>query len=394
MSLRIDPAPALSTLTTMQVGGPPARFWRATTRDEIVEALTEAWAEHEHWFVLGGGSNVVAPGFADGDDSGISGRDGIGFDGAGFDGAVVHIASRGIDRIPARPGDAADVVGLRVQAGESWDVLVELAVAEGWSGIEAMSGIPGSVGAAPVQNIGAYGQELAMVLRRVEFFDEQTGEIAWRDAADLGLGYRTSMFKRGRRGAVLTVEIDLRATTDRTSAVRYPQLAVALGVELGARVPIRRIRAAVLELRSSKGMVLDAGDPASVSCGSFFVNPIVAESIARTLPADAPRWALDSDVPDLVVPLGEEPATPVYRSERMVKLSAAWLIERAGITRGFTLPGMRAGVSPKHTLAIVNLGGATAEDVVGLASYIQTRVASEFGIVLEPEPVILPARWS
>ena len=386
MSLRLDPAPSLSSLTTMQVGGPPAAFWRATTREQIVEALTEVWADGGAWFVLGGGSNVVAPGDADGEASG--------FDGAGFDGAVVHIASRGIDRIPARAGDDPDVVGLRVQAGESWDVLVDLAVAEGWSGIEAMSGIPGSVGAAPVQNIGAYGQELAMVLRRVEFLDEETGEVAWWDAADLGLGYRTSVFKRGRRGAVLAVEIDLRATPDRTSAIRYPQLASALGVELGSRVPIRRIRAAVLELRAGKGMVLDPADPASVSCGSFFVNPIVAESTARALPADAPRWALDSDVPDLVVPLGEEPATPVYRSERQVKLSAAWLIERAGIARGFTLPGMRAGVSPKHTLAIVNLGGATSEDVVGLASYIQTRVASEFGIVLEPEPVILPARWS
>ena len=391
MSLRIDPAPALSTLTTMQVGGPPAGFWRATTRDEIVEALTEAWAEFDRWFVLGGGSNVVAPGADDAADAG----DEVGT--SGFDGAVVHIASRGIDRIPARAGDDADVVGLRVQAGESWDVLVDLAVAEGWAGIEAMSGIPGSVGAAPVQNIGAYGQELSSVLRRVEFFDEESGDIAWWDAADLGLAYRTSIFKQGRRGAVLAVEIDLRASVDRTSVVQYPQLASALGVQLGARVPIRRIRAAVLDLRASKGMVLDAADPASVSCGSFFVNPIVAESLARTLPADAPRWPLQADEPDLVVPLGEEAAVPAfvtaptsqYRADRQVKLSAAWLIEHAGIGKGFTLPGIRAGVSPKHTLAIVNLGGADADDVVGMASYIQTRVAAEFGIVLEPEPTIL-----
>jgi len=374
MSPLLEPAPQLSTLTTMRVGGAATEHWLAGTRAELVDAARQAWSEHERWFVLGGGSNVVAPGDADG---------------GGFDGAIVQVATRGLERIAV---DAApEAVGLRIEAGHPWDELVAQAVAEGWAGIEALSGIPGSVGAAPVQNIGAYGQELASVLLGIEFLDEESGQLLRLDAADLRLGYRTSALKEGRRGVVTAVDLVLEASADRASEVRYPQLATALGVRLGDRVGIADIRDAVLQLRRAKGMVLDDGDPASVGCGSFFVNPVVSAAVARALPADAPRWPLGGgdDGDDLVVPLGDEPAVPTYSPSADVKLSAAWLIERAGIGRGFTIPGLRAGVSPKHTLAIVNLGGASIDDVLGMATYIQTRVASEFGVVLQPEPTIL-----
>lgn len=382
-------APALAELTTIRVGGPPASYLRASSEREVVDAAVTAWAEHDRWFVLGGGSNVVAP---DADDRGV-----------GFDGAVVHVVSRGVERL-APLGHGDDAVRLRVQAGEPWDALVALAVAEGWAGIEALSGIPGSVGAAPVQNIGAYGQEVASVLVAVDFLDAETGTVQRVPAEALGLGYRTSAIKRGRAGVVIAVEIELSGGGVRGGAgaggagasgagavgvVGYAQLADALGVAIGARAPIAEIRAAVLALRAGKGMVLDPADPASVSCGSFFVNPIVPERVARGLPSSAPQWPVDPDEPDLVVPLGAEPAHRAFAQDRRVKLSAAWLIERAGIPRGFTLPGIRAGISPKHTLAIVNLGGALADDVLGMATYVQTRVASEFGIVLEPEPVVL-----
>ena len=375
MSPILEPAPLLSTLTTMRVGGAAAEHWRAGTRDELVEAARQVWSEHERWFVLGGGSNVVAPGDA------ASG---------GFVGAVVQVATRGVERLATPEGAPPTAVALRIEAGHPWDELVAQAVAEGWAGIEALSGIPGSVGAAPVQNIGAYGQELASVLVGIEFLDAESGELLHLDAEQLQLGYRTSALKAGRRGVVTAVDLSLEASADGASEVRYPQLATALGVRLGDRVGIAQIRDAVLQLRRAKGMVLDDGDPASIGCGSFFVNPVVPAGVARALPADAPRWPLVlDDEQDLVVPLGDEPATPAFSPSADVKLSAAWLVERAGIPRGFRIPGLRAGVSPKHTLAIVNLGGASIDDVLGMATYIQTRVASEFGVVLQPEPTIL-----
>ena len=364
----VAPAPALAGLTTIRVGGAPAAFWRAESTDELVDAVRSAAADHDRWFVLGGGSNVVAPGSV--------------ADGTGFDGAVVQVAVRGM----ARAIDGGRV-RVRVAAGEPWDEVVAATTAAGWSGIEALSGIPGSAGAAPVQNIGAYGQEVADAIIAVEVLDVEADEVVRWSAAELGLGYRTSAIKRGRSAVVTSIELEL--ADDPTGTVGYAQLAGALGVEVGARVPIGEIRTAVLALRAGKGMVLDPADPASVSCGSFFVNPVVSERVAAGLPFDAPRWPVGPEEPDLVVPLGQAPAHRDYRRERSVKLSAAWLIERAGIPRGFTLPGIRAGISPKHTLAIVNLGGATADDVLGIATYVQTRVASEFGIVLEPEPVIL-----
>jgi len=357
----------LSALTTLRVGGPARLLIEGS--DDLVDTMNEVWASGEPWLVLGGGSNVVI-----GDD--------------GFDGTVVRIRSRGIEEI--RDASAPHSVTLRVAAGESWDGLVAHAVQHGWAGIEGLSGIPGSCGAAPIQNIGAYGQELSSVLGSVEFLDYLSGERVTLTAADLELGYRTSALKHGRLGVVLSIDLVLTETGDGLSEpIAYDQLAAALGVPLGARVPLADVRASVLQLRASKGMVLDPADPDSASAGSFFTNPIVGENFARTLPEAAPRWLMEPEAADRVVPLGEEPAPPAERSDFRVKLSAAWLIERAGIRRGFSLPGSQAAISSKHTLAITNTGGATATEISELARFVQTRVFSEFGVRLQPEPVFI-----
>jgi len=373
-----DAIPALADLTTIRVGGVPDDYVAADDRDSLISAVLDARASGEDWLLLGGGSNTVAS-----DD--------------GFEGTVIHIRTRGVERLPAPEGR----VRIRVQAGEPWDELVALTVGNGWSGIEALSGIPGSTGAAPVQNIGAYGQEIESSLVGVEFLDDESGEVVSLTRAELGLGYRTSVLKRGRRGVVLSVDIELAdnsvpegAGAPLSAPVAYAQLADALGVPLGSRVPVAELRRAVLGLRSSKGMVLDPGDPDSVSCGSFFTNPIVSEGFARSLPADAPRWPQQPAEPDAVIALPPGGVHPLdvpglAGGEYTVKLSAAWLIEHAGIRRGFALPGSGAGISSKHTLAIVNRGGGTAADVVQLADFIQARVQAEFGVVLQPEPVLV-----
>jgi UDP-N-acetylmuramate dehydrogenase len=337
--------------------------------------------------LLGGGSNVLV-----GDDE--------------FDGTVVRVVTRGIEAVQLSTSTS---IRLRVEAGESWDYLVETAVANGWAGIEGLSGIPGSCGAAPIQNIGAYGQELSDSLVAIDFLDFLTGEVERIPAADLELGYRTSVLKQGRQGLVVSIELDLQVDVDGLSTpIRYAQLASALGVELGAQVPLKQARETVLRVRASKGMVLDPADPDSVSAGSFFTNPIVTQSFARQLPADAPRWSLAPEAADVVVPLDDVgagsaggaddsvPAIPASNppvGEFLVKLSAAWLIEKSGITRGFSLPGSHAAVSSKHTLALTNRGGATATEISELARYIQTRVLSEFGVRLYPEPVLVNVQF-
>ncbi|QSB22839.1 UDP-N-acetylmuramate dehydrogenase [Curtobacterium sp. 24E2] len=334
--------PVLADLTTLGVGGAAARLLTATTTDELVDHTRSAWDDHE-WLVLGGGSNVLV---AD----------------SGFDGTVVLVRTTGVDA-----DTDADGVTVRVAAGEPWDAFVATTVANGWTGLEALSGIPGTVGAAPVQNIGAYGVELSDVLTRVEFLDAATGERTWVPAAELALGYRTSTLKHGRRGVVLTVEFRLGAAGEHGVPVRYAQLAGSLGVSLGALVEPTTVRDEVLRLRASKGMVLDADDRDTWSAGSFFTNPIVSAAFAETLPADAPRW-----------PAGDD-----------VKLSAAWLIEHAGVHRGYAVPGSRAAISSKHTLALTNRGGATAVQVAELARYVQVTVLNRFGVSLVPEPVVV-----
>ncbi len=387
---------ALSELTTLRVGGPAARLVRPTTRDDLVGEVRAIWDDGDDWLVVGGGSNLL-----------VSDE--------GFDGTVVQTATRGVSRLPVATstssipmiarGASLDTlprlrsassrrIRIQVEAGEPWDDLVAQCVANGWSGVEALSGIPGSCGASPVQNIGAYGQELAASLAAVEFLDAMTGDVRrWR-ASQIGLGYRTSIFKQGRAGVVTAIELELLEAEPGRAAlsgpIAYAQLANTLGVRLGDHVPIAVVREAVLELRRSKGMVLDDNDPDSVSAGSFFTNPIVSEHFARTLPTAAPRWPTSLDEPDIIVPLASgAPVVPRQGGDYRVKLSAAWLIEHAGISRGFRLPGSRAAISRKHSLAIVNTGGATAEEVAELARYIRAMVQVEFGVLLAPEPVLV-----
>jgi len=364
----------LAELTTMRVGGPAREIVRPSDQDELVDVVADRVAGAEPWLVLGGGSNVVAPD-------------------EGLDATVILTGGlQGIESIAADDGR----IHLRIAAGERWDRVVAFCVERGLAGVEALSGIPGSAGAAPVQNIGAYGKELSSVLHAIEFYDTATGRVERIPAAELGLGYRTSALKRGREGVVVSVELAL--VPARVGAVGYEQLATALGVSVGVAVPLEQIREAVLELRRSKGMLdpLDspgasprAGDELLPSCGSFFVNPIVDENWARSLPPDAPRWPVGAETVDLVAPLDEGPRIREYPGRRDVKLSAAWLIEHAGIARGFAIPGSRAAISPRHSLAIVNTGGASAREIIQLAEFVQLRVSQEFGVTLRPEPVIL-----
>jgi UDP-N-acetylmuramate dehydrogenase len=316
----------LAPLTSLQLGGPARRLLECTTAEDVVEAARPGV------FVLGGGSNVVLP------DEGLD--------------TVALVRTRGIRRNGTR---------LEVQAGEDWDGLVACALAEGLVGLEAMSGIPGTVGASPVQNIGAYGAEVASAVVSVRALDRTTGELAVLPAAACGFSYRHSAFKaEPERWVVLSVLLQLSA--GRLSApVRYAELARALGVALGERAPAADVREAVLELRRGKGMVLDPADPDSVSAGSFFTNPLVPLA-----PEGAPSW------PD---PSG------------LVKVSAAWLIEHSGFGKGWG--DGPVGLSSKHTLALVNRGGATTAELLALARTVRDGVRVRFGIELVNEPVVV-----
>ncbi|MFM5905163.1 MAG: UDP-N-acetylmuramate dehydrogenase [Micrococcales bacterium] len=336
----------LAELTTMRVGGEPASLVRVTDRQQVIDACLELWRAGEDWLLLGGGSNLVVadevPQLH-----------------------VIQVANLGVEYNAVA---GTNQVLVRAQSGENWDNVVAQTIARGLAGLEGLSGIPGSVGAAPVQNIGAYGQEVSDTLQRIEFLDYETHEVQIMSVAELELGYRDSALKRGRLGAVLWVEFLLTNHGGLSAPISSTQLASALNVEMGAQVDLARIRDAVLELRAAKGMLLDALDPNSVSCGSFFTNPIVSDTFARTLDSAAPRW----ETPD--------------NDGLTVKLSAAWLIEQAGIPKGFKLPGSAAAISDKHTLAITNRGGATAAQILELAEYVQVRVANTFGVALVPEP--------
>ena len=371
----IDPVP-LAELTTLRTGGRPARMVAADTREELIAVLRDVWSTGDPWLVLGGGSNLFI-----GDDD--------------YDGTVVRILTRGIERLPAaRPGYAR----LRIEAGHDWDDLVAYAVEAGLAGIEGMSGIPGTVGAAPVQNVGAYGQEIEQTLVEVDLLDETTGEIETVPVAELGLGFRTSVFKAHygsvaeRPSVILSVTLELEEVGDEPRIVRGEQLRRALGYEPGASATLLDVRQRVLATRRAKGMVLDDADPDTRSAGSFFQNAIVSAAFAHTLPPECPRWPVRPDVEvDTVIPLasydGVVPAASGSAPD--VKISAAWLIEHAGLRKGFSLPRSRAGLSTKHALALTNRGGATAAEIAELARFIQQRVQAEFGLILQPEPVLI-----
>jgi UDP-N-acetylmuramate dehydrogenase len=275
---------------------------------------------------------------------------------------------------------------------------VAYAVGEGLGGIEAMSGIPGTVGAAPVQNIGAYGQEIVQTLAEVELIDESTGDVSTVPAAELGLGFRTSVLKHhygsvpARRAVILSVTLDLAEVGPGGRRIAGDQLRTALRLAPDDEVTLAWVRERILETRRSKGMVLDPDDPDTYSAGSFFQNAVVSASFARTLPDECPRWPVAPDLdPVLVIPLAafDGYVPPPSSVESDVKVSAAWLIEHSGLRKGFKLPRSRAALSSKHALALTNRGDATAAELAELARFIQGRVQSEFGLILQPEPVLV-----
>ncbi len=344
---------ALAELTTMGVGGVPAEMHEANSREELIDLSLQTWKSGEDWLLLGGGSNIVAA-----DDL--------------EELHVIRVRSLGIetDTVAEKQIWPARQIW-RVQAGESWDGLVAKTVEAGLAGLEAMSGIPGSVGAAPVQNIGAYGQEVAETIARVEFLDYQTRELHILENSDLDFGYRDSAIKRGRQGVITWVEFELENHGGLSKPTESTQVAQALGLQLAGQAPLAEIRDVVLGLRAAKGMIYDPHDQNSWSCGSFFTNPIVSHRFARTMPAEAPRWETAAD------------------DGLTVKLSAAWLIENSGFSKGYSIAGSKAAISSKHSLAIVNRGGASAQEVVQLASLVQSQVMNRFGINLVPEPNLI-----
>jgi UDP-N-acetylmuramate dehydrogenase len=330
----------LSRWTTLRLGGPAAQFVEVTTRHELYDVVRLADASGEQVLVMGGGSNLVV---AD----------------AGFEGTVVRVATAGVT---VTSGDDSAVL-VTVEAGEGWDALVARAVEEGWRGVEALSGIPGTVGAVPIQNVGAYGQEVAETVAEVHVFDRLEGSVRTLEPGECGFGYRTSTFKRDP-GRFVVGSVTFRLLLGSLgSAVRYSELARRLGVEVGSQAAACDVRRAVLELRRSKGMVLDADDHDTWSVGSFFTNPFVD---AAVLPAGAPAYP---------------------QPDGSVKTSAAWLIDRAGLGKGYGTSRVR--LSSKHSLALTNRGSATTADLLELAAEVRDRVVATFGIVLEPEPTLV-----
>ena len=350
--------PPLSELTTLRLGGPAARLVQTRGQDGVVAAVREVDTAGEPLLVLAGGSNVVV---AD----------------AGFPGTVVRIATHGIARSELADGRTR----LDVQAGENWDELVAACVDDCLAGVEALSGIPGSVGATPIQNVGAYGQEVSSVIVAVRAYDRVSGEICVLPAEDCRFAYRSSAFKRHpQRWVVLEVSYALERCR-LSEPVRYAELARRLEIELGARAPLADVRAAVLELRRGKGMVLDPDDVDSVSAGSFFTNPILDEQGFSELE----RRAAARPGPGVAPPAWRQP-------DRTIKTSAAWLIERADFKRGHGNPDGIA-ISSKHTLALTNRGAGTARELVALAHEIAGGVRDAFGVELVPEPVFVGHRW-
>ncbi|WP_372671424.1 UDP-N-acetylmuramate dehydrogenase [Amycolatopsis kentuckyensis] len=343
---RTPALPKLSAYTTLRLGGPARRFVSAVTSEDLVAAVREADAAGEPVLLLGGGSNLVV---AD----------------AGFDGTLVEVANTGW----RRDGDVVEV-----EAGQNWDGFVAGLVEAGLGGLECLSGIPGSVGATPIQNVGAYGCEVAESIVSLELYDRRTREVRTLKADELGFAYRTSVLKGTDTGVVLSVRFEIRE--DGLSApIRYAELARTLGVEIGARVPAAEAREAVLKLRRGKGMVLDPDDHDTWSAGSFFTNPIV------------PSAEADAVLQRIADSVGTD--APQYPADGGVKLSAAWLIERAGFAKGYPGPGNRVSLSTKHTLALTNRGDATTDDLLALAREVRDGVYERFGVRLHPEPLLI-----
>ena len=342
--------PDLRDHTTLRLGGPGREWVRATTEAELVSAVADADAAGTPVLVLAGGSNLVV---AD----------------SGFDGRVVQVATAGVAADVDDSGDpSCSGATVTVAAGESWDELVATAVERRWVGVEALSGIPGSVGATPIQNVGAYGQDVSQTIARVRVWDRVLRGVRTFAASECHFGYRSSRFKADPgRHVVLDVTFQLRMGT-LGAPVAYAELARALGVAEGTRAPLADVREAVLGLRRGKGMVLDDGDHDTWSAGSFFTNPFLTPEQAAALPDGAPRWE---------------------QRDGTWKSSAAWLIEHAGFGKGYTSPaaGDRVRLSTKHTLALTNRGDATTEELLTLAREVRDGVRDRFGVTLVNEPV-------
>ncbi len=386
-SIDAPPVPTLAELTTLRVGGPADAYVEATTEAELIDTIRAADDAGEPLLVVGSGSNLL-----------VSDE--------GFGGVVVRDMRSGFALESEDSCGGATVTSV---GGQDWDDLVVAAVEQGWVGLEALSGIPGTVGAAPVQNIGAYGQEVAGAVSSVRTWDRLRGRVRTFAIGELRFGYRTSLLKASMRGAptaedpqapwyptpryvVLDVTFQMRLGT-LSAPVGYAELARRLGVEVGERAPQAEVRAAVLELRAGKGMLQDGrfgsapgSDHDRWSAGSFFTNPIVHVDHADLLPPDAPRYPVRSAVPMTTTGPSLGAVDPT-----LVKTSAAWLIDHAGFAKGFGVTGTasRATLSTKHTLALTNRGGATAEDVVALARTVRDGVLDAYGIALEPEPVLV-----
>jgi UDP-N-acetylmuramate dehydrogenase len=340
----------LADYTTLRLGGPARGFVRAGAENELIDAVRAADAAGEPVLILGGGSNLV-----------VSDE--------GFDGTVVQVATRGVSR-DGGPGV------LTAAAGEDWDAVVARSVAEGLAGLECLSGIPGLTGATPIQNVGAYGQEVSETITGVRVYDRVTGDVLEIPNELCDFGYRTSRFRGAGRFVVLSVTFRL-AVQVLSAPVRYAELAATLGVPVGGQVESAEARAAVIELRQRKGMVIDPADPDTRSAGSFFVNPVL----------DAP--ALSAVEAAARVRCGPQTRVPRFEAgDGLVKVPAAWLIEHAGFGKGYN-PGDGARISAKHTLALVNADAASTAALLALAREIRDEVRDAFGVSLAPEPVLV-----
>ena len=335
----------LAPLTTIGIGGPAKFFVHAESVDELSEAI--GWAEQERTqtFFFSGGSNLL---IAD----------------EGFNGLVVHIRLRGVTVESEDP----DSVMVKVGAGERWDDFVRYTVDQRWAGLECLSGIPGSAGATPIQNVGAYGQEVSETIARVEVLDRQTRRVITLTNWDCGFSYRSSVFKGAARDRYVVVSVTFRLRRNAPATVKYPELRTYMEEHGDSLEDVRRVRDAVIAIRRRKGMVLDASDPDTRSDGSFFMNPIVSKAAFD----DVARRG--GTMPNF--PSGDE-----------VKLSAAWLIEHAGFHKGFVHGNV--GLSSKHTLAVINRGGGSAREVLELVKMVQGAVREKFGVELHPEPIFV-----
>jgi UDP-N-acetylmuramate dehydrogenase len=327
----------LRDYTSLRVGGPAKKFLEVGTEAEIIAAIEAAGTSPI--LIIGGGTNILV---AD----------------SGFEGTVIRIVNHSLQS----EVDACSGATLTIGAGENWDDFVATTIDRGFAGLETLSGIPGTVGAAPIQNIGAYGHEVSEFITRVRTYDREKREIKTFTNLECEFEYRNSHFKsHPGRYVILDVQFNLRQG-ENTTEIRYSELATKLGIVVGEKAPVAATRKAVLELRAMKGMLLNKTDRDSWSAGSFFTNPIVTAEIAAQLPADAPRWPT---------------------SDGRVKTSAAWLIENSGIQKGDAHGGAR--ISTKHVLALTNAGNATANDIVELAQVAKEKVYEKFGIALEAE---------